>query len=162
MAESLVLTENVDRATTYREIAPQIASLIGGETDLVANLANIAAVLKEALRFFWDGFYLREGEELVLGPCQGPVACTRIAVGSGVCGTAFAQKRTLIVPDVDAFPGHIACSSLARSEIVVPVFDSDGNAFGVLDIDSDALDDFNDIDRTALEEIVRLIPSARV
>ncbi|HYJ90917.1 MAG TPA: GAF domain-containing protein, partial [Pyrinomonadaceae bacterium] len=118
MAESIVFSRGTDRATIYKEIIPQIESIIGGEIDLVANLANIAAVLKEAFNFFWVGFYLAKNGELVLGPFQGPLACTRIKFGEGVCGYAFSTAKTTIVPDVDKFPGHIACSSASKSEIV--------------------------------------------
>jgi GAF domain-containing protein len=159
MAESIVFTRGASREVIYAEIAPQISALIEGETDLVANLANTAAVLKEALDFFWVGFYLAKGGELVLGPFQGPLACTRIAFGRGVCGHCFTTRETVIVPDVDAFPGHIACSSAARSEIVVPLFDSSGEIVGVLDVDSEELDDFSEIDRRGLEEIARRLSS---
>ena len=139
------------------EIAPQIESLISGETDLVANLANVAAVLKEAFGFFWVGFYLRKDDELVLGPFQGPLACTRIGFGEGICGHAYSTRETVIVPNVDEFPGHIACSSDSKSEIVVPIFDGSGAVIGVLDVDSDRLDDFSDTDRIGLERIVRIL-----
>ena len=129
MAESVVFTKTAERSVIYDEITPQIAALIAGETDLIANLANIAAVLKEAFGFFWVGFYLAKGGELVLGPFQGPLACTRIAFGKGVCGHAYSTRETVIVPDVDAFPGHIACSSASRSEIVVPMFDGARRSF---------------------------------
>ena len=136
----------------YSTLLPQIKSLIDGETDLIANLANIAAALKSTFNFFWVGFYLVKGDELVLGPFQGPVACTRIKKGRGVCGTAWQQAQTLIVPDVDLFPGHIACSSLSRSEIVVPIFQNDV-VVAVLDVDSDQLSTFDDTDRLFLEQI---------
>jgi GAF domain-containing protein len=161
MAESIFFTKGADRAAVYREITPQIEALVTGEKDLIANLANVAAVLKDAFDFLWVGFYLAKGGELVLGPFQGPVACTRIAFGSGVCGHAFAERRTVIVPNVDEFPGHIVCSTAARSEIVVPVSDLDGGVIGVLDVDSDRLDDFSVTDAAGLEAIVELIsPSA--
>lgn len=131
---------------------PQVKSLIEGEVDLVANLANVAAVLKEAFDFFWVGFYLVKQDQLVLGPFQGPVACTRIRKGKGVCGTAWQEGATLLVPDVEVFPGHIACSSLSRSEIVVPLI-KDGEVWGVLDIDSDLLNFFDETDRKYLEEM---------
>ena len=127
-------------------------SLIEGEVDLVANLANVAAALKEAFDFFWVGFYLVKQDQLVLGPFQGPVACTRIRKGKGVCGTAWQEGVTLLVPDVEVFPGHIACSSLSRSEIVVPLI-KDGEVWGVLDIDSDLLNFFDETDRKYLEEM---------
>src|SRR5436305_275492 len=124
MAESIAFSRTADRGTIYEELIPQIESLISGETDLVANLANIAAVLKEAFGFFWVGFYLAKDGELVLGPFQGPLACTRIKFGEGVCGHSFSTAKTVIVPNVDEFPGHIACSSASRSEIVVPLLGS--------------------------------------
>jgi len=157
MAESIAFSKGSKKSDIYTEIAPQIKSLVDGETDLVANLANIAAVLKEAFGFFWVGFYLAKDGELVLGPFQGPLACTRIKFGEGVCGSAFSSAKTLIVPNVDEFPGHIACSSASRSEIVVPIFGSDGRPVGVLDVDSDKLDDFNKDDAAGLEAIAALV-----
>jgi GAF domain-containing protein len=157
MAESILFSKSVDRVTLYNEIVPQIGPLIFGEMDLVANLANIAAVLKEAFGFFWVGFYLKKDAQLVLGPFQGPLACTRINFDQGVCGKAYSTRETMIVPNVDEFPGHIACSSAARSEIVVPIFDRGGDVFGVLDVDSDALDDFDSTDADGLGKIVRII-----
>ena len=159
MAESIAFSKAADRATVYAELAPQIEALIEGETDLIANLANVAAVLKEAFGFFWVGFYLKKGDQLVLGPFQGPLACTRIDFGSGVCGHAYSSRETVIVPNVDEFPGHIACSSASKSEIVVPMFDSNGEVFGVLDVDSDSLNDFGEADRTGLERIVAMLKS---
>ncbi len=159
MAETLLISETTDRKTLYDEIVPQIASLVSGETDLIANLANITAVLKEAFGFFWVGFYLKKHGQLVLGPFQGPLACTRIDFGKGVCGHAYSTRETVIVPDVDAFPGHIACSSAARSEIVLPIFDRVGEVFGVLDVDSDLPNDFSQIDADGLGRIVKLIES---
>ena len=135
---------------------PQLAALVGSETDEVANMANLSAALKQAFGFFWVGFYRVVGEELVLGPFQGPVACTRIRRGKGVCGTAWAEGRTIVVEDVEQFPGHIACSSESKSEIVVPVV-REGQIVGVLDIDSDCLRTFDAIDASRLEEIVRLL-----
>ncbi|MBX7053858.1 MAG: GAF domain-containing protein [Pyrinomonadaceae bacterium] len=160
MSESLEFTKNADRATRYAEIAPQIESLLSGETDVTANLANVAAVLKQAFDFFWVGFYIVKGGELVLGPFQGPIACTRIRPDQGVCGHAYTTRETVIVPDVDKFPGHIACASESRSEIVLPVFAKNGDVFGVLDVDSAQLNDFSDIDRFGLERIVRSIEAA--
>lgn len=157
MAESVVFTKTAERSVIYDEITPQIAALIAGETDLIANLANTAAVLKETLGFFWVGFYLAKGGELVLGPFQGPLACTRIAFGKGVCGHAYSTRETVIVPDVDAFPGHIACSSASRSEIVVPMFDGAGEVFAVLDVDSERLDDFSHVDARGLGGVVKLV-----
>jgi GAF domain-containing protein len=157
MAESVAFTRTADRGVVYAEILPQIEALMAGETDLTANLANVAAMLKEALGYFWVGFYIERGGQLVLGPFQGPVACTRIDLDKGVCGHAYTTRETVIVPNVDEFPGHIACSSAARSEIVVPIFEADGNVFGVLDADSDRLNDFSETDREGLSRIVGVI-----
>ena len=136
----------------YQYLLPQIRELIGNEEDLIANLANIAAALKQTFGFFWVGFYIVKGNELVLGPFQGPIACTRIPFGKGVCGTAWKERRTIIVSDVEQFPGHIACNSESKSEIVVPLFHN-GGIIGVLDIDSDRLNDFDDVDAVYLEKI---------
>ncbi len=157
MAESLAFSKTGARKTLYDEIAPQIQALIAGETDLTANLANVAAVLKEAFGFFWVGFYLKKGNQLVLNAFQGPIACTRIDFDKGVCGHAYTTRQTVIVPDVNEFPGHIACASASKSEIVVPIFDQSGEVFGVLDVDSDQLNDFSEIDAAGLENIVRII-----
>ena len=157
MAEDLFIPQTTDRKTIYETIIPQIQALIESESDLTANLANVAAVLKEAFDFFWVGFYIAKEGQLVLGPFQGPVACTRIPFHKGVCGASYSQQKTLIVPDVDAFPGHIACSSAARSEIVLPVFHRNGTVAMVLDVDSDELDDFNETDAEWLESMIRLI-----
>lgn len=160
MAESIAFSRTDDRRVVYAEIAPQIESLIADEPDLVANLANVAAVLREAFGFYWVGFYLANDGQLVLGPFQGPLACTRINFDQGVCGHAFTTRETVIVPNVNEFPGHIACSSASRSEVVVPLFDDHGNAVGVLDVDSDKLNDFSDADARGLEKICKLL-SAR-
>lgn len=152
MAENLIINAG-DKEEKYRELLPQIHALVSTETDMVANLANISAALKQTFGFFWVGFYLVKDDELVLGPFQGPIACTRIRLGRGVCGTAWKEARTLIVPDVEQFPGHIACSSDSKSEIVVPVKKQDV-VIGVLDIDSDTLDSFDDVDARYLEEII--------
>ena len=157
MAESIAFSKSAGREQIYAEIAPQIESLIAGETDVIANLANVAAVLKEAFGFFWVGFYLAKEGQLVLGPFQGPLACTRIKFGEGVCGQAFTSRETAIVPNVDEFPGHIACSSASKSEIVVPIFDTDQSVIGVLDVDSERLDDFTEVDKVGLEKIVRIV-----
>ncbi|UFH54555.1 GAF domain-containing protein [Spirosoma sp. KNUC1025] len=157
MAETLVIPQTTDRRAIYDSLIPQIAALIEGETDLVANLANITAALKEAFGFFWVGFYLAKENQLVLGPFQGPIACTRIAFGKGVCGAAYTRGETILVPDVDQFPGHIACSSASKSEVVVPVFDREGNVRMVLDVDSDQLNDFSEADAKGLEQIAALI-----
>jgi len=156
MAEDLTITTSTDKEEQYRSLIPQITALIEGEPDLVANLANICAALRAQFKWLWVGFYLVKGEELVLGPFQGPVACTRIAKGKGVCGTAWQQEKTLIVPDVDKFPGHIACSSASRSEIVVPLF-YNGNVVGVLDADSENPAQFDEVDARWLEQVVKLV-----
>ena len=156
MAEELRI-KNGDKQEMYETLLPQIASLVGNETDLIANMANIAAALKQTFGFFCVGFYRVIDNQLVLAPFQGPIACTRIKYGKGVCGTAWKEARTIIVPDVDAFPGHIACSSASRSEIVVPVIWED-KVIAVLDIDSDKLDSFNETDQIFLEKIVELLP----
>ena len=156
MAEDLQITASTDKAEQYQSLIPQIEALLHGETDLVANLANVAAALKEQFKWFWVGFYLIKDNELVLAPFQGPVACTRIAKGKGVCGTAWQQAETLIVPDVEEFPGHIACNSLSRSEIVVPLVHNNKIA-GVLDADSTELNDFDSTDAQYLAQILKLI-----
>ena len=145
------------KAEEYRLVERQLAALLEGETDLVAKMANLVAVLHETFGFWWTGFYRVAGEELVLGPFQGPVACMHIPFGRGVCGTAWQRNETVVVPDVEAFPGHIACSSASRSEIVVPVHGEGGAVTAVLDIDSDKLATFDDVDRTWLEKIVELL-----
>jgi GAF domain-containing protein len=157
MAETLFIPKTSDRQKIYDEIIPQIKSLVDGETDLVANLANITAVLKEAFGFFWVGFYIKKENELVLNAFQGPIACTRIGLGKGVCGNAYTKKETIIVPNVEEFPGHIACSSLSVSEIVLPIFEKSGEVFGVLDVDSDKFDDFDEVDAEGLKEVVKII-----
>ncbi|PUZ28720.1 diguanylate cyclase [Chitinophaga parva] len=151
MAEDLAIAKG-SKTAQYEALLPQIKALITGEPDLVANLANIAGALREQFNWFWVGFYLVKEDELVLGPFQGPVACTRIRKGKGVCGSSWAQAQTLIVPDVEKFPGHIACSSLSRSEIVVPII-RNGTVMGVLDVDSADLDTFDEVDRRFLEEV---------
>ena len=151
MAENLLIHTGT-KEEKYRELLPQLQALVSSETNLIANLANIAAALKQTFHFFWVGFYLVKQDQLVLGPFQGPVACTRIRKGKGVCGTAWQEGATLLVPDVEVFPGHIACSSLSRSEIVVPLI-KDGKVWGVLDIDSDLLNFFDETDRKYLEEM---------
>src|SRR5690606_15472499 len=136
----------IPKEDRYRELLPQIKALMEKEQDPVANMANLAAVLKEAFQFLWVGFYLVKEDQLVLGPFQGPIACTRINKGKGVCGTSWDKKQAIIVEDVDKFPGHIACSSLSRSEIVLPLFDSKGRVAGVLDVDSEELNTFDRTD----------------
>ena len=156
MAEELIIPKSESRAAIYESLLPQIEGLMFGEDDLTANLANVAAALKQGLDFFWVGFYLVKNDELVLGPFQGPVACTRIAPGKGVCGTAMSEATTIIVEDVDQFPGHIACSSDSKSEIVVPGF-KEGSVALVLDVDSDQLGDFDEIDQEWLEKLMRMV-----
>jgi len=156
MAEDIVLDNTLTREQQYQQLIPQIEGLLSGETNLIANLGNIAAALKSGFGFLWVGFYLVDGDELVLGPFQGPPACTRIRKGKGVCGTSWDKAETLVVNDVDAFPGHIACSSLSRSEIVVPIVRNDKVAM-VLDVDSEHLNNFNATDKIYLEKICSLI-----
>ena len=155
MAEDLIIAKGT-KAEQYEALIPQIKGLLDGETDLIANLANITAALKEQFGWLWIGFYLVKNDELVLAPFQGPVACTRIKKGRGVCGASWAQEKTLIVPDVEKFPGHIACSSLSKSEIVIPLFQNK-KVVGVLDVDSIELNEFDETDQHYLEEILRLI-----
>ncbi len=156
MAEDLHIIQNGTKAERYKALIPQIKALLEVETDLVANLANVAAALKEQFGWFWVGFYLVKEAQLVLGPFQGPVACTRIQKGKGVCGTSWEKAETLIVPDVENFPGHIACSSLSKSEIVVPLLQGK-NVVGVLDADSSELNEFDETDARYLEQIVQLL-----
>jgi GAF domain-containing protein len=156
MAESLFIPQAASKAETYEALIPQIEALIADEADLYANLANVAAALREAFGFFWVGFYLVKGDQLVLGPFQGPIACTRINFGKGVCGTAWKEAKTQLVPDVDAFPGHIACSSASKSEIVVPVFNQN-EVVMVLDVDSDQLADFDETDQKYLEQLMGIL-----
>ncbi|MGG5902020.1 GAF domain-containing protein [Sphingobacterium daejeonense] len=157
MAEDLHISQGT-KEQQYQALLPQIKGLLTGETNAVANMANICAALKEQFNFFWVGFYLVENNELVLGPFQGPVACTRIAYNRGVCGSAWAQQETLIVPNVEEFPGHIACSSLSKSEIVIPIF-KEGKCIGVLDVDSQELDSFDLIDKKYLIAILEVFTS---
>ena len=155
MAEDLIKI-NGTRADQYANLYPQIQSLLAGETDLYANLGNIAAAIHDIFGFFWVGFYLVKGDELVLGPFQGPVACTRIPFHKGVCGYAYTERKTVIVPNVDEFPGHIACASASKSEIVIPVFHGD-QVILVLDVDSDSFNDFSEEDQIGLEKIMGII-----
>jgi len=157
MAETLIKT-GISKFEQYEELLIQLKSLIGNETNNIANTANIAAGLKEFFHFFWVGFYFVEKDELVLGPFQGPVACTRIAFGKGVCGTAWKNNQTILVPNVEEFPGHIACSSLSKSEIVVPI-QKNNSIIAILDVDSDKLDDFDEIDKKYLEELCAWLSS---
>lgn len=156
MAENLIISVSNDKKERYEVLVPQIASLVEGEKDVVANLSNIAAALRQTMGFFWVGFYLVKDNQLVLGPFQGPIACTRINLGKGVCGTSWKEKRTILVPDVEQFPGHIACSSDSKSEIVLPAFKNDAVAL-VLDVDSDKLDDFDETDALYLEKVMRIV-----
>ncbi len=156
MAETLFIPQTENRAEIYEALGLQMEALLSQEKDLIANLANFVAVLKEAFGFFWIGFYWVKGNELVLAPFQGTLACTRIGYGKGVCGTVWKEERTILVPDVEAFPGHIACSSLSKSEIVVPIF-QESNVVGVLDIDSDKLNDFSETDQKGLENLVKIL-----
>lgn len=156
MAEDLIIIANVDKEAQYLSLIPQITALVLGEEDQIANMANVAAALKEQFKWFWVGFYLVKGDELVLGPFQGPVACTRIKKGKGVCGASWQRNEILVVPDVDQFPGHIACASASKSEIVLPVYNR-GEIIGVLDVDSEYLSQFNEVDAKYLKQIVSLL-----
>lgn len=159
MAENLIVAATTEKAERYETLIPQIESLISGESDLVANLSNIAAALKQTFNFFWVGFYLVKDNTLVLGPFQGPIACTRIGLGKGVCGTSWKEEKIILVPNVDEFPGHIACSSDSKSEIVLPAF-KNGKVFLVLDVDSDKLNDFDDTDALFLGKLMKLIEAS--
>ena len=159
MAEELVVDTQASREEKYQGLLPQLEALTEGEDDLIANVANLCAAIRETFGFLWVGCYFVKGEELVLGPFQGPIACTRIAFGRGVCGTAWKDKATVIVPDVEQFPGHIACSSASRSEIVLPAFDANGNVALVLDIDSEQIRDFTELDQTYLQKVIQIIES---
>ena len=156
MAEQLIIASSSAKTDRYATLIPQIESLVAGEPDVVANLANIAAALHQTMNFFWVGFYLVRNNQLVLGPFQGPIACTRIDLGKGVCGTSWNERRTIIVADVDRFPGHIACSSDAKSEIVLPAFKR-GEVFLVLDVDSNKLNDFDKVDERYLGQVIAVI-----
>lgn len=155
MAETITIDKSLSKAEQYEALLPQVEALTAGETDLIANLSNLMAALKQTFNFFWVGAYLVKDGELVLGPFQGPVACTRIPFSKGVCGACYTRHETIVVPDVDAFPGHIACSSASRSEIVVPVF-KQGEVKMVLDVDSDQLNDFDETDKLYLEKLMQL------
>jgi L-methionine (R)-S-oxide reductase len=156
MADELIISTSTEKDEKYKTLIPQLQALTEGEPDLVANLSNIAAALKQTMGFFWVGFYLVKENQLVLGPFQGPIACTRIDFGKGVCGAGWKERKTIIVPNVDEFPGHIACSSASKSEIVLPAF-KNGVVSLVLDVDSDQLNDFDNDDAVALEKVMRLI-----
>ncbi|MBS1505650.1 MAG: GAF domain-containing protein [Bacteroidetes bacterium] len=156
MAENLLISSSEKKSDRYESLLPQVEALVGGEPDLVANLSNIAAALKQTFNFFWVGFYLVRGNELVLGPFQGPIACTRIGFGKGVCGASWKERKTIVVPNVDEFPGHIACSSDSKSEIVLPAFKND-HVYLILDVDSDKLSDFDDTDAVYLGRVMKII-----
>lgn len=158
MAEELILQQG-DKAEQYQSIIPQIKAIVEGEPDLIANLANICAALNQQFGWLWVGFYLVKQNELVLGPFQGPIACTRIAKGRGVCGTAWQQLQVIIVPDVELFPGHIACSSASKSEIVLPIMQN-MECVGVLDIDSDELNQFDEVDAKYLQQLISIIETS--
>ncbi|ENV62745.1 hypothetical protein F949_02400 [Acinetobacter junii NIPH 182] len=158
MAEELILQQG-DKAEQYQSIIPQIKAIVEGEPDLIANLANICAALNQQFGWLWVGFYLVKQNELVLGPFQGPIACTRITKGRGVCGTAWQQQQVIIVPDVELFPGHIACSSESKSEIVLPIMQNT-ECVGVLDIDSDELNQFDEVDAKYLQQIISIIETS--
>jgi L-methionine (R)-S-oxide reductase len=157
MAESLFIPKTSDREKVYGELVPQIEALVSGESDLTANLGNIAAALKEAFDFLWVGFYIKRENQLVLNAFQGTIACSRIDFDTGVCGHCYTTKQTVIVPNVDEFPGHIVCSSASKSEIVLPIFDENGDVAMVLDVDSDRLSDFGEIDSEGLSKIVKIV-----
>ncbi len=157
MAEEIFVDSSLSKEEKYTSLLPMLAGLLEGETSLIANLANTAAVLKEVFNWWWVGFYLVDGQQLVLGPFQGPVACTRIAYGKGVCGTAWKEKTNQLVQDVDQFPGHIACSGASRSELVLPLFNEAGEVWGVLDIDSEYLAHFDEVDLAGMEKLVKLL-----
>lgn len=157
MSEELQIAADASKKDKYELLLPQLEALVSGEPDLVANLANIAAALKETFGWWWVGFYLLKNDQLVLGPFQGPIACTRIKNGKGVCGTAWAEAKSQLVPDVEQFPGHIACSSASVSEIVVPVFNLTGDVAGVLDVDSERYDVLDATDVLYLEKIAALV-----
>ncbi|WP_339693951.1 GAF domain-containing protein [uncultured Roseivirga sp.] len=156
MAEELIISNDLSKAEKYESLIPQIEALVTGEPDQTANLANIASALKYGMGFFWVGFYLVKEDELVLGPFQGPIACTRIRKGKGVCGTSWEKAQTILVPNVDEFPGHIACSSASKSEIVLPAI-KNGEVSLILDVDSDQLNDFDEIDQVHLEKLMQII-----
>jgi L-methionine (R)-S-oxide reductase len=156
MAEQLVISSDATKTEKYEQLLLQIEALLAGESDTIANLANVAAALKQSMNFFWVGFYIVRNGELVLGPFQGPIACTRIALGKGVCGTAWKEKRTIIVPNVDDFPGHIACSSDSKSEIVLPLYYNNTVA-AVLDVDSDQFNDFDATDEKYLSHLIKIV-----
>jgi GAF domain-containing protein len=157
MAEELIINQQLSKEEKYQTLLPQLTALVSGEVDIIANLSNLMAALKQTFNFLWVGVYLVKNDELVLGPFQGPIACTRIKKGKGVCGTAWQKATTLVVPNVDEFPGHIACSSSSKSEIVVPVFNKNNDVIMVIDVDSEKLADFDHTDEVYLNKIAQLI-----
>jgi GAF domain-containing protein len=160
MSENIFIDKNLSKEENYKSLIPQIKSLITGEEDFIANLANVSSALYFGMNYFWVGFYLVKNEQLVLGPFHGPIACTRINLGNGVCGTSWQQKQTIIVPDVDKFPGHIACSSDSKSEIVIPGIIK-GEVIFVLDVDSENLNSYDETDKKYLEELVNFITQTK-
>lgn len=160
MAESISVVNNLKKEEKYEQLIPQVKALVDGETNSIANMANVCAALKEVFNFFWIGFYLVENDQLVLGPFQGPVACTRISKGKGVCGTAWSENKTMLIPDVEHFPGHIACSAQSKSEIVLPFYNGQNQIAGVLDIDSDQLNSFDKTDSQYLEKLLNELREA--
>lgn len=158
MAESLLIDANLSKEEKYKALLPQIEALTTGETDLIANISNLVAALRQSMGFFWVGVYFNKEGQLVLGPFQGPIACTRIPYHKGVCGACYTQQKTILVPDVEAFPGHIACSSDSKSEIVLPAI-VNGEVKLVLDVDSDKLNDFDEVDQKYLEQVMKLVES---
>ncbi|WP_299758884.1 GAF domain-containing protein [uncultured Pontibacter sp.] len=158
MAESLLIDQSLSKAEKYKALLPQIEALTTGETDLIANISNLVAALRQSMGFFWVGVYFNKEGQLVLGPFQGPIACTRIPYHKGVCGACYTQQKTMLVPDVEAFPGHIACSSDSKSEIVLPAI-VNGEVKLVLDVDSDELNDFDEVDQQYLEQLMKLVES---
>jgi L-methionine (R)-S-oxide reductase len=158
MAESLIVDQTLSKEEKYKALLPQIEALTTGETDLIANISNLVAALKQGFGFFWVGVYFNKEGQLILGPFQGPIACTRIPYHKGVCGACYTRRETILVPDVEAFPGHIACASESKSEIVVPVI-KDGEVKLVLDVDSDKLNDFDEVDQKYLEQLMKLVES---
>ena len=156
MAEDLILSQSTDKKERYQTMIPQLEALVAGEKDVIANVSNIIAGLKQSMNYFWVGVYFVKDGQLVLGPFQGPVACTRIDYGKGVCGKAWEDKKTILVPNVDEFPGHIACSAASRSEIVLPALKNNEVAL-VLDVDSDRLNDFDVVDQQALSQVIKII-----
>ena len=156
MSESISIEKNISKEEKYKQLTPQIEALTSGETDLIANMGNICAALKEVFDFWWIGFYIVKEKQLVLGPFQGPIACTRIPFSKGVCGASYSNKKTIIVGDVDEFPGHIACSSVTKSEIVIPIIQAN-NVIAVFDIDSELINNFDQIDKKYLEQIISIL-----